>query len=1287
MSSFVFNKFKERFIKGEVPNKDNWYFIPVNDTFKNTFDTDNFGLEQYRGLSDFKDVSSEVFSYSITNVNNVNNPPIGEEKAINMSNAKICGTGLIEGKKVNYDWTKVIDDGTLNDKPMFITNENYNNFLAYFSNTVKDNPHIADYLAQGGFYFIRTKSELEWFANRSIENTRIIGVIGDPIEGVINVPIGGDEKRPFEGILDGNYFSIKVTIKAQNNDNGIVGVLGQFGVVRNFKFESLNISDENNIVCEKPITLSHIKNDGRDINCGLLVGRNYGTIENIDASELKTFNLSGFVPSVYSVTNKSDNYKWNETENIVRKKFDDTNENFFYLNSFCINSPGNICPYVGYFNEGKFADDAAAFYADASTGLTPTMTAEVYDMEYSHYIGNWGTKNNNIDNSFSVELELTGDDPQQLDETRLFKINYYPLGNFSANSPDSTVEKIDISKLYYNINKNNVSGLISNPYYYGFDNFGYLTVRGVGKNNIDDEKIETSSIIENYNSNLVQKTFGSAYSHNFSLEPSYETTRCSMRMHPQARAAYNVGVIVGANYGTIKDVQVNTIIKNKSNFVGFIGGLVGKQAQGTIDNVSVSVDNEFEYDFANTPSAGDVVYYKQTPYFPEVIKTYIETTLSSSSLTPSQYSDAIDTLCTPWSADSVNTAKQITDDVVSYKLRPIFVVGGLFGRYVPTFGVNFTIGTDLKCKVRNSTVLYKDNYYSTNCYKRSENSFGVLVGKVDCATNSNNFYIDDSLICTNCEFKALSYVGEPYQYFQYNFNSGYIPVVNADGSLASGINSGSYVGIFEIKNNIIDPISYTVNSAKTRVEGDGNDDEWTELSTKKSISEVGLYYAGDYPIDMSSHYGGIEKSHNMLSFIPDNESTSGNLRFSYYVTTPLPTEVTAGPWDITHMYYLEPNYDKSTNSGGVDKRNIANRLIRFDNCKSNVNNWVELYDDYFNTWNFQKLPPQFQSKTTFTNNDIFALTKYWNNYRTNTRGIYNAMDLSAVAEWSESDIETYNWEDYGAIYVSGQPGKHLNSYITKGTQNTFDGYTTVDFEQTVYYNSMGEEEDFVTTITTDNKPGSRNTWYRLPPPSAENFGYTNPRIYRKNIIKEYNSMWDGHVENTEYINYRKNIVTGVKRDNGDDYYYYTYDIKENDINSAHSEYTSLESAFVFSSNVEFTTATKGLKNKNMHMGYTIPMTTDEMDSNSAYISIGEYYEPSAIRNHINNAPADEKGYRHFTTTSISSMDNFGGLLVVDSSGRNVMFLDNEQNTPLTGNSIVFSAERAINNKNKFILKV
>lgn len=362
MSSFVFNTFKQRFLNGEVPSADTWNFTPMNKNFLQKFGKDDYPVEQFTSLEDFYRHDAYNFDKSYL-------------------------SGLI----TTFDWYKPKDTDEIT-KPMFVTEgvfdekgkvlkePNWQKFKeSYYYPDVSGNSAIPSYLASGGFYYIRTKSELRWFADRANSgNNRIIGVVGDGIDGVIHGQIGKDERYPFEGIFDGNGHALdNIQVMCDNTDNGLVGVLGREGTVRNFAIR--NTKGVTNLVCKKKINLQYIKDDGRDINAGILVGRNYGKVENINAHALGTFKFSGFVPEVYSVTNKSDNYSDFST---IREKFDQ-GENYYHLNSFCINSPGNICPYVGYFAEGLFAQKASDTFSDGK----PTCIEEAPSRKAKFNIG------------------------------------------------------------------------------------------------------------------------------------------------------------------------------------------------------------------------------------------------------------------------------------------------------------------------------------------------------------------------------------------------------------------------------------------------------------------------------------------------------------------------------------------------------------------------------------------------------------------------------------------------------------------------------------------------------------------------------------------------------------------------------------------------------------------------------------------------------------------------------------------------------------------------------------
>ena len=56
-------------------------------------------------------------------------------------------------------------------------------------------------------------------------------------------------------------------------------------------------------------------------------------------------------------------------------------------------------------------------------------------------------------------------------------------------------------------------------------------------------------------------------------------------------------------------------------------------------------------------------------------------------------------------------------------------------------------------------------------------------------------------------------------------------------------------------------------------------------------------------------------------------------------------------------------------------------------------------------------------------------------------------------------------------------------------------------------------------------------------------------------------------------------------------------------------------------------------------------------------------------------------------SSISSYNNYGGLLVVDSSGRTVMFFDNDNPQQLTGNVIKYPTIIDNSESRKYILRV
>jgi hypothetical protein len=141
-----------------------------------------------------------------------------------------------------------------------------------------------------------------------------------------------------------------------------------------------------------------------------------------------------------------------------------------------------------------------------------------------------------------------------------------------------------------------------------------------------------------------------------------------------------------------------------------------------------------------------------------------------------------------------------------------------------------------------------------------------------------------------------------------------------------------------------------------------------------------------------------------------------------------------------------------------------------------------------------------------------------------------------------------------------------------------------------------------------------------------------------------------------------NKLDWIERPEDDFYFYYDYENEEGPENQITNRFVPLSDAFAFTNEVKYDVVT----NKNTGvLGYF----TNKENDNDNKIQIGEYYTPEEIRANITKN--ELKGHPVFVTSSVSSKNNFAGILVVDSSGRNVMYYDNDNPTELTGNSVYY----------------
>jgi len=1331
MSSILFNNFKKRFLSGNVPSADEWYFIPVNSVFKNTYDTTRMPLEQYRNVDDFMKTDSTVFSYTSPAEATAYNH---DEMVLSSDNFNykietMSGTGLLSGCIYEKSWRKVLDDEVLSNKPMFINAENFDNFKEYYYSTISANiTSITEYINSGGFYYIRSKDELTWFANRANKlNNRIIGVIGDKIEGVINGdPIGADEKYPFEGILDGNGYNLQeITLECSTTDYGLVGVLGKFGTVKNF-----NIYGNITLNCNKKLNLNHIKSDARDINAGVLVGRNYGKVYNIRSTPI--LHLNGFIPEVYSVTNKSDDYTWSDGK--VRQKWSKGTENFYFLNSWCINSPGNVCPYVGYFAEGYYGEDmwASTRYYQDSHNLTATTDNIKNDLPLSADWALTGTTAKKFDFLDSILYTGINNGPyyQPLNAYNRVGNVFYGLGLGGQYADAKYSDTTNPTIL-----KNEILALCQIPVYMGVDkDLNYTTC--ILNNTLNEKKTDpgippkfwpntvtsyrdawggsnicyNANIIKNVYKNKIDKALNdegstTATSSYFPYCPS-AYCQTSLRMSPMARVAYNIGCLVGANYGTISSVYTRVKITNDTNFVGFIGGIAGKQGRGQLLKVHADTNYQLNYNPVGNDKSYQVVY-KQTPLLPKDKK-------------PDYYVYSANNTVTSCNADlmfsafydddpTVDLDRDITDDCIIYKLKPIFIAGGLFGRYIPSdeycFADNVSYDYILAgCTISSCDIMMYSNYGNTHTIGASadisiENAFGVIAGKIDYETSnmelSSTFIQTAGIRLINSHISAYGVFGEDLKIKPYKLkvltgkNNQLYQSYVYDGVEYEADNR-RYVGIYELKYNPVNSLSLATTDRNI----------WffkTYNPVFPTQPEVSSYSAKIDPTTKDL-LKGDDTGYLFIADLPFMTNyASGGAGASFW-----------GNWNLSPQM----NSDSVNNLGlnipnGYNKRNIAHELITVASCTSNISPIIVLYDDFFNTWGDED-PDSYNNLSLNV-----AHTKKWNKrYLYGNTGIYLGLANSYATTKFKIDLaehdgkgmidnvycDVYKLEPYTATNgsvscMTFNSGYYLNGMEVAGIQNSFDGYTFIRTETQPAYAPDKQLRNILTN------PDEFGKFYEYATLGDNNNKYHNPRIFEKNrfIYKSYHltpynienpdMYYMGEPEGTPigrnnslvYINDMSNLIAteesfidksilSAHSQDYDKYFYYTYDI----INSATINYDTFQdietNGLIGKHNVTFTAN-----------GDKIYYSLDGTHTKT-YYTIGDYLTPLEIRDTLY-----KKG--NFTTTSVSSEQDFAGLLVVDSSGRNIMFMENSNNVPLTGNSVSFKIDTESNNDKMNILEV
>lgn len=552
MESFVFNSFKTRLMNGEVELSGSfWKHYPVNKKFVENYEDDIRSLSSTSAFIMYdlaKNQASDYYGKTGTNDTSLFND------WYNYYGTKI--------NMVEYVY-KPMGDTDVAMKPEFVTKAGWNSFSdkdrcpylkkLFFPEvpTGKDFYHdTGDIDEYGdpiprGFYYVTTKEHLLWCAekvNNTSYDNEINIVLGDNIGyddiSVIKTPIGINPAHPFNGVFFGNGFGfVNVELQCNNDVNGIIGYLGKDGIIDHVWIKNCHI------VCNKPLSISHLSTGSFDIAAGFICGKNDGTIRNVYVTDKIGF--KNFVPRMYSVANKSDN----EPE---ANALSNPAVNFFYPDYMCYNSLGNIVPYIGYFNEGVFA------------------TYSGYSKADNNFYTYWNTEDCN--NGYMIK-EPGGDNINSPHEWYYWNGLYYEDSEtagaagylFSYTAP---VNRKNI--LWYDANIVESTFRLVNP---------------DGANSIGIGEGKDPGLIPWITDSYCQNSKEIEYARYFNK---------SMKMNQQNRAAYYVAPVVGVNCSRLQDVYVDSVITFSGSFVGFAGGIAGKQAKGTILNCKVNVTAQDE---------------------------------------------------------------------------------------------------------------------------------------------------------------------------------------------------------------------------------------------------------------------------------------------------------------------------------------------------------------------------------------------------------------------------------------------------------------------------------------------------------------------------------------------------------------------------------------------------------------------------------------------------------------------------------------------------------------------
>lgn len=607
MDSFIFNDYTKRLLNGEVNSSQVWNFLPVNRKFVETLENcSSMNYKQFRNTSDIGCYSADgLTEHRKTFLYNSINDTYSVSPFYDVVSSM---GGLVEATYSKITYTKASD--TFN-KPLYIDSTVSDDDLERTYGIILNDEHKK--YKDNGFYYVIKASELNWLADRCEKNNTFNICLGDNIfeENLIK-PIGSYE-HPYQGTFDGcGYVFSSCNISVDKELNGVIGVLGNLGEVKNVRIADMSFSGNN------VLNLTYSRKYNNDINVGF-VAKNYGNVH--DVSSIGDNYLYGLSPAIYSTNNKTDD-KGGEYSRVFKVGYliDQDFSNAKFYNKDC---------------EWKYYDKVAKTESSLKKIIISSDDGDII-VEDRDFISFYYTDTGSDDGSWPVLVDFLGNELESYGEYKQFfkKVNSFnslishtnneykikTLNGETEIEYDDLVDSFNNNKYYYECD-----GILMDLIYIeiGITEFNDGVLKANIKNSSnyievtpDNFKNNILNIVNNseniyHNTNTYNKCFV-YYDGDNNIHPYYGYFGCNILTQEYCKGfentlkhTYIVSPIIGSNYNIVSGCLNNSNIyfginsdSSYNPFAGEYGGIAGYNEGNVINNTSNCVIKDYKNDIS-----------------------------------------------------------------------------------------------------------------------------------------------------------------------------------------------------------------------------------------------------------------------------------------------------------------------------------------------------------------------------------------------------------------------------------------------------------------------------------------------------------------------------------------------------------------------------------------------------------------------------------------------------------------------------------------------------------------